>query len=269
MFENLNSELKKKYKISVIIPTYNRINHGLKECLASIKNQTFQPFEILVIDDGSSDGTKEYFKDNLTKSTKYIFTNHYGDPGKARNIGIKIAKGNWIAFCDSDDIWLENKLMEQIKIIESHKSKIVCSNAKLSHNQIYFKKMPSLITFKDLFYENKVITSTILIYKDLLMSYKFPEGELYFKVEDYFLWLNLAKKNNIYFINLPLIFYSQKGDRLSQKRDYFYDLIKRTAFKYKYSYSNSLIKFNELAYYFLYDFLFKIKKLMRKKLNKI
>ena len=96
-------------KISIIIPTYNRAKF-LLEAVNSVFNQTVKPFEIIVIDDGSNDNTKEVLE-NL--DVKYIYQKNRG-VSSARNRGVKEAKGDWICFLDSDDIWLEDKLKEQI-----------------------------------------------------------------------------------------------------------------------------------------------------------
>ena len=122
-------------KISVIIPTYNRLNKGLIDCLHSVLNQKFKPYEIIIVDDGSTDGTRDYFEKQIfQKKVNYHFINHTGNPAYVRNYGIKRSKGNYIAFIDSDDVWLKHKLFEQIKIIKSKKCKFVCSNAYLSNN---------------------------------------------------------------------------------------------------------------------------------------
>lgn len=95
-------------KVTVIIPTYNRENE-LKVCLDALSNQTYKNYEIIVIDDGSTDGTKKLVK--TYKNIKYIYQNNYG-PAKARNKGIISATGEILAFTDDDCIpekdWLKN-----------------------------------------------------------------------------------------------------------------------------------------------------------------
>lgn len=104
-------------KVSVIIPTYNRAKY-VKEAIDSVLAQTFQDFEIIVVDDGSIDGTGELLK-NYNGKIRYIYQTNKGLPA-ARNTGIRAAKGEYIAFLDSDDIWLPDKLDIQLKILEKN-----------------------------------------------------------------------------------------------------------------------------------------------------
>jgi glycosyltransferase involved in cell wall biosynthesis len=96
-------------KISVIIPTLNRSTTIIR-AIESILAQTFKNYEIIVIDDGSTDNTKELIS---SYDLKYVFTENRG-VSYARNLGVEMAKGEWIAFLDSDDEWLPTKLEEQI-----------------------------------------------------------------------------------------------------------------------------------------------------------
>ncbi|MDQ7045188.1 MAG: glycosyltransferase family A protein, partial [Sulfurimonas sp.] len=97
--------------ISVVIPTYNRYDF-LKRALASVYTQTHLPDEVIVIDDGSTDKTSEIQKD--FPQIIYIYQKNAG-VSSARNLGIKNAKYEWIAFLDSDDTWDEDKLKKQIE----------------------------------------------------------------------------------------------------------------------------------------------------------
>ena len=210
-------------KISVIIPTYNRLDKGLKECLHSVLNQKFKPYEIIIIDDGSTDGTRDYFEKKIfQKKINYHFIKHTGNPAYVRNYGIKRSKGNYIAFIDSDDVWLKHKLFEQIKIIKSKKYKFVCSNAYLSnsHHQ-YFNSFFFNINTDSLFYSNRVINSSVLIEKELLLkSNLYPESKLFNAIEDYALWIKLSIYNNFFYINEPLLIYStNNSDRISLKNN--------------------------------------------------
>lgn len=104
-------------KVSVIIPTYNRA-HLIGRALKSVLNQTYQNFEIIVIDDGSTDNTEEIVKSFSGERIRYI--RHKVNKGypAALNTGIKAAKGKYIAFQDSDDEWFPEKLEKQMKIFE-------------------------------------------------------------------------------------------------------------------------------------------------------
>ncbi len=102
--------------ISVIVVTYNRA-HFLKDALESIKRQTFKDYEIILVDDGSTDNTKEIAEQY--EGVHYIYQEH-GGISKARNTAVKAAKGKWIATLDSDDLWKEDKLQKQVDYLRTH-----------------------------------------------------------------------------------------------------------------------------------------------------
>lgn len=210
-------------KISVIIPTYNRLNKGLIKCIYSVLNQKTKPYEIIIVDDGSTDGTRDYFEKKIfPKKIIYHFIKHTGNPAYVRNYGIKRSKGNYIAFIDSDDVWLKHKLFEQIKIIKNKKYKFVCSNAYLSNNHHqYFNSFFFNIDTDSLFYSNKIINSSVLIEKELLLkSNLYPESKLFYAIEDYALWIKLSIFNKFFYINEPLLIYSNNNrDRISLKNN--------------------------------------------------
>lgn len=98
--------------ISVVIPTYNRVAFVTK-AIDSVLNQTFADYEVIVVDDGSTDDTKETLKQYLDK-IKYIYQDNSG-VSAARNTGIAVARGEWVAFLDSDDEWRADYLAKQMK----------------------------------------------------------------------------------------------------------------------------------------------------------
>jgi len=98
--------------VSVVIPAYNAEKY-IEEAINSVLNQTFQDFEVIVIDDGSQDSTKEKVLNYSDSRIKYIYKEN-GGPSTARNAGIKNAKGEYIAFLDYDDIWMPQKLERQL-----------------------------------------------------------------------------------------------------------------------------------------------------------
>lgn len=102
--------------VSVIIPTYNRTDY-LNLTIQSVVNQTYQNFEIIVVDDGTPNTNNEVLCKKFDK-VEYIKIENSGGPAKPRNIGILVAKGKYIAFVDDDDLWLPTKLEKQIAILE-------------------------------------------------------------------------------------------------------------------------------------------------------
>lgn len=107
--------------ISVIIPTYNRAAL-LQETIASVLGQTYPHFEVIVSDDGSTDDTANLISKLGDHRIKYLGLGHSGHPGIVRNRGVAKSSGNWIAFIDSDDLWVPRKLEWQMnRIIEENK----------------------------------------------------------------------------------------------------------------------------------------------------
>lgn len=110
-------------KVSVIIPTYNRA-HLIGRAIKSVLEQTYQDFEIIVVDDGSTDNTDEVVRDFGDERIRYIRHEKNKGGATARNTGIKAAKGEFIAFQDSDDEWLPEKLDKQMQVFENVPAKV-------------------------------------------------------------------------------------------------------------------------------------------------
>jgi len=104
--------------VSVIIPTYNRA-HQVGRAIQSVLAQSYQNFEVIVVDDASTDNTKEVMESISDKRIRYIRHNENRGASAARNTGIHVAKGEYIAFLDSDDEWLPEKLEKQIKVLKT------------------------------------------------------------------------------------------------------------------------------------------------------
>jgi len=109
---------EKNPTVSVIISTYNRA-HLIGRAIQSVLNQTYQDFEVIVVDDGSTDNTEEIVKSFNDPRIRYIRHEKNKGAAAARNTGIKAARGKYIAFQDSDDEWLPEKLEKQMKVFEN------------------------------------------------------------------------------------------------------------------------------------------------------
>ena len=106
-------------KVSVIMPVYNVENY-VERSIKSVINQTYKNIECIVVDDASTDGTKEYLNNYILESKiKYLYINQRESKGgnHARNIGIQVANGKYVAFLDDDDEWLPHKIERQMKIV--------------------------------------------------------------------------------------------------------------------------------------------------------
>jgi Glycosyl transferase family 2 len=104
--------------VSVVIPAFNRA-HAIGEAIASVLTQTFTDFEVIVIDDGSNDNTGEVVGSIRDSRLRYVRQENQG-PGAARNRGVDMARGHFVSFLDSDDLWLEDKLAHTVAFLQSH-----------------------------------------------------------------------------------------------------------------------------------------------------
>ena len=207
-------------KVSVIIPTYNRV-HILKEAINSVLSQKYNDLELIVVDDGSTDETKKLVSSYTTHLT-YIYQEHQG-VSSARNRGIECAQGDYIAFLDSDDLWLPDKLCLQMKFMENHPDTLICYTEEIwIRKGMRVNPMKKHRKYSGMIFEHClplciVSPSSVLIVRSLFEEVgKFDEK---FEVcEDYDLWLRISVQYPIYLIDTPLII--KRGghtDQLSQK----------------------------------------------------
>ncbi|HEY5957340.1 MAG TPA: glycosyltransferase family A protein, partial [Polyangiaceae bacterium] len=103
-------------KVTAVIPTYNRREY-VQEAIDSIIAQTFRDYEIIVVDDGSTDGTREALPARYGERIRYLWQTNQGESA-ARNHALSLAMGQYIAFLDSDDLWLPDKLTKQVALLE-------------------------------------------------------------------------------------------------------------------------------------------------------
>tara|TARA_A100001011_G_scaffold144386_1_gene152551 strand:- start:12732 stop:13568 length:837 start_codon:yes stop_codon:yes gene_type:complete len=203
-------------KISVIIPTYNR-KHTLQRAIDSVLAQTFKPYEIIIVDDGSKDGTKEWLLQNYP-SVQCIHQPNNG-VSSARNKGIQISQGSWIALLDSDDEWMPEKLEYQSKFIEVNRDSSFCHTNEIwirngvRVNQMKKHKKYGGDIFKYCLDICRISPSSSIIKKDVFEEVGTFDESLTV-CEDYDLWLRVTAKFNILFLDEPLI--KKYGGHLDQ-----------------------------------------------------
>ena len=203
-------------KISVIIPTYNR-KHTLQRAIDSVLAQTFKPYEIIIVDDGSKDGTKEWLLQNYP-SVQYIHQPNNG-VSSARNKGIQISQGSWIALLDSDDEWMPEKLESQSRFIEVNRDSSFChTNEVWIRNGVRVNQMKKHKKFGGDIFKHcldicRISPSSSIIKKDVFEEVGAFDESLTV-CEDYDLWLRVTAKFNILFLDEPLI--KKYGGHLDQ-----------------------------------------------------
>ena len=196
----------KGYFISVVIPTYNRCDM-LGEALASVNAQNSSPDEIIVVDDGSTDDTPRLFQCG-NHATRYIRQENRG-VAAARNRGVQEARGAWIAFLDSDDLWLPEKLTCQLQALAHHPASRICYTAEqwLRHDKpVRQKKQHTRYDgwiYRHCLGRCFVGCSTLVIRRDLWLACGGMDETLP-AAEDYDLWLRLAWQHPFLLVDRPL-----------------------------------------------------------------
>lgn len=219
-------------KVSVIIPTYN-CQDFIVRAIKSVLGQTFQDFELIIIDDGSTDKTKEIVEEFIKKDKriKYIYQENSGGPAKPLNTGIKNSKGEYITFLDSDDEWLPKKLEKQLELFESSTNKnlglVSCNALCLEENPqkiLGENKIPNFSSreeaFKKILRDCFILSeSSILTKKEILNRVGFFDEDVRVKgSQDWELYLRVIKNYDFSFLPEPLLKYYFRENNYSIKK---------------------------------------------------
>ncbi|MDO9530947.1 MAG: glycosyltransferase [Deltaproteobacteria bacterium] len=193
--------------VSVIIPTYNRADL-VQQALASVQAQTYRDFEIVVVDDGGTDGTYEV----LSADRELRVLRHPDCRGvaAARNTGAAVARGEWLAFLDSDDLWLPDKLARQVLLLEGAPELLICQtdetwvrrgvrvNKPAGHRKVAGQIfLPSLSRCM-------ISPSAVMLHRQLLHDHGAFDETLP-AAEDYDLWLRLTWRYAVGLVDEPLV----------------------------------------------------------------
>ena len=214
------SKNENKYKISVVIPTLNRIN-TLQRALDSVINQTYKPAEIIVVDNGSSDGTLKFLREQYPKIT--ILTENKIGVSSARNKGIKKSINQWIALLDSDDAWHPRKLEIQTSMLDSalkeynliHTDEVWFRNNKHINQMKKHKKQGGYI-FERCLSLCCISPSSVLFKKNILDKVGLFDESLPV-CEDYDMWLKICSSEEVLFAQDKLTYkYGGHKDQLSK-----------------------------------------------------
>ena len=211
--------------VSVIIPYHNN-EYTLERAVRSVLEQTYKNLEVIIVDNGSDEPLKtenELYMDPRVRT--YITPELLGASG-ARNAGIKLATGEYIAFLDADDYWEKDKLDKQLKVMERFRYKgeapVICFTGRElvdeNGNKLgRYIGCNKIVDYKMLLRSNQINCSSVLIKASVLGEMTFPKGNLH---EDYVLWLRLLQKGGYAAgINRPLLNYrvsskSKSGNKL-------------------------------------------------------
>ena len=206
--------------ISVIIPVFNRVKL-IARCINSVINQTYPVNEIIVVDDGSNDATYDLIRKNFPQVIS-IYQENKG-VSNARNVGIQSAKSKWIAFLDSDDEWLLNKIEKQISLIKKNPLYKVCHSDEIwIRNDVRVNPMKKHRKYGGDIYKKclplcVISPSSIIIHKDIFNDVGLFDKNLPV-CEDYDLWLRICSKYEVLLLDQKLVKkYGGHDDQLSKK----------------------------------------------------
>ena len=208
-------------QVSVVIPTHNR-SKLIKETIESVLSQTYKEFEIIVVDNGSTDDTREVVCSIDDERIRYYYQENTGSPTKPRNRGIQLAKGKYIAFLDSDDLWLPEKLEKQIPILDNHPEVgLVYSDAyKVDSGEIIGRVFEDVKPcrgniFPELFLGNFISCLTVVVRKTVLDKVGIFNPDFAI-AQDYDLFLRIARFFKVEYVDLPLAKYRVHPGNLSR-----------------------------------------------------
>lgn len=205
--------------VSVLMPVYNS-SRFLDAAIQSVLNQTFTDFEFVLIDDGSTDNSLDIIKGYHDSRIKIII--HEKNMGLiyTRNESVEIAQGKYIAFLDSDDIALPNRLEKQVDFMEKNPDfailgswvKTIDINNNISDNIIKYTSAPEVIP-TILLFKNYFTTSSVIVRKSTLPEKPFQKD---FPIaEDYNVWIGIADKHKVWNLQEVLIYYRLHGENIS------------------------------------------------------
>lgn len=220
--------MKNKMLVSAIITTHNRL-HLLKEAINSVRNQTYSNIEILVVDDASTDGTKEYCEKLSDVRYLYISPSESLGANHARNVGIENSNGYYVAFLDDDDLWLPTKIEKQVEAMQMHPE---CDLCICGYKEEYVNDENSTITSipysgeveiinisRKSLYSYYALTCEMLIRKELFTITGMFDEELQ-AAQEAELTIRISQVAPICRINEPLFiyrFYKNDKDRISNR----------------------------------------------------
>ncbi|GAB1545033.1 glycosyltransferase [Scytonema sp. NUACC21] len=209
------------YKVSVVIPAYNAMPY-LRETMESVLNQTFNGFEVIVVNDGSLDETENWVSQIQDSRVKLISQENQGLAG-ARNTGILHAKGEYIAFLDADDTWEPTKLEKQACILDRNPEVglvytwVAYINEQSQSTGKVFKNQSEGNVWKQLTEHNIVECGSVaMVRRTCFEDCGVFDRNLGSYVEDWDMWLRIASKYPFKVVKEPLVYYRQRSNSASK-----------------------------------------------------
>ncbi|HBQ96754.1 MAG: glycosyltransferase family 2 protein [Sulfobacillus benefaciens] len=192
--------------VSVIVPAYNA-ESTIREALESVYRQSYKNLEVIVVDDGSTDTTRDIVGNGFPQALLKSSENQ--GPSHARNMGIEASHGKWIAFLDADDVWHPDKIAHQVDVAQTDPSIGLVASDWIRHPEFADvpKALPvSHVAYHDLLILNRFQTSTVLVLSSVVHSLNGFDYHVD-GAEDWDLWLRVAQRVRVVKVDWPLVAY--------------------------------------------------------------
>lgn len=200
--------MDKKIFVSIIMPAYNA-ERFIEESIVSVQNQTFKNWELIIVNDGSTDSTAKIIGDWAVNDKRVFYIYQENKRlGAARNTAIRAARGEWIAFIDSDDLWMPEKLEKQLEVVNQNKVDVVFTNGfilddstkELRKYDTFYGNFSGDKIYKLLFNGNFIPVLSVLMKRSFIEVIGFQDESAYaYGCEDWDYWLRLSKSGAIFY----------------------------------------------------------------------
>lgn len=240
----------KKNLVSIVVPVY-KAEKFIEYTIKSVLAQTYKNWELILVNDCSPDGSVDIINKYLSKNVKLINMPVNSGVSKARNEGVKNAKGDYIAFLDADDLWDKNKLEKQMEVInkDSQVGLVFTGTRYINESgdeYSFVLHVPKNISYKELLKQNVISCSSVLLKKEYMLKYKFQNDNMH---EDFAVWLQLLKNGVVAVgVDEPLLLYRVLNNSKSSNK------IKAAKMNYRVYKFMKLNFFQRVYYMMIYAF---------------
>lgn len=198
--------------VSIIMPAYQAEKY-IGEAIQSVLSQTCSDWELIIIDDCSSDNTEQLVKSYVEKYSNIHYYRNEKNLGVAetRNYGVSVAAGEWIAYLDSDDCWHPEKLQRQLEKAEKEQAELIFTGSSFINENSqplnFYFSAPEKVNYRELLKQNVISCSSVLLRKELAEAYPMKCASTLH--EDFAVWLQILRDKGIcaYGVNEPLLVY--------------------------------------------------------------
>lgn len=211
-----------RMEVSVVMPAYNAEKY-IAEAISSVLNQSFPDFELIVLNDGSTDGTGGIVQRFAGQDKRIRLLNQAENRGAARtrNDGVQAARGEWVAFLDSDDIWIDTKLEKQLDFVRRYPEAVLTYTASGYMDEGgtpfgYILHAKERLTYQELLCGNPIVCSSVMVKRNRMREVPMIDDEIH---EDYVSWMRFLRNGSFAWgLDEPLVWHRLLPDSRSGRR---------------------------------------------------